>query len=86
MEKIEVQVDNDFGVYPEKAANFVETASKYKSEIFVEKDETTYNAKSILGVLSLGAIKGDKITIKGEGSDILKALNELKGFFEEKEE
>lgn len=82
MEKIKIFVDNDFGEFPERAASFVEAASKYKSEIFIEKEDTIYNAKSILGVLSLGAIKGDIIYIKGEGEDVQEALVELSKLFE----
>ena len=59
---------------------FIQKANEFKSGIWVEKDERRVNAKSLLGVLSLGITKGTTITLLADGSDekeAVAALSEL---------
>ena len=73
----EVVVQNQVGIHARPATFFIQKANEYKSSIWVEKDERKVNAKSLLGVLSLGITKGLTITIIAEGSDEEEAVNEL---------
>ncbi|MFX0183448.1 MAG: HPr family phosphocarrier protein [Candidatus Hodarchaeota archaeon] len=60
---------NRVGLHARPAALFVRTAKKYRSDILVEKSGKKADAKKILGVLGLGAEKGDKITVYIDGPD-----------------
>jgi phosphocarrier protein len=73
----EVVVQNQVGLHARPATFFIQKANEYKSSIWVEKDERKVNAKSLLGVLSLGITKGLTISIIAEGSDEEEAVNEL---------
>lgn len=73
----EIVVQNQVGLHARPATFFIQKANEYKSSIWVEKDEKKVNAKSLLGVLSLGVTKGASITIIAEGSDEEQAVNEL---------
>jgi len=76
----EVTVSNEVGLHARPATYFIQKANEFKSGIWVEKEERRVNAKSLLGVLSLGIVKGTKITLIADGSDeqeAVKALSEL---------
>jgi len=73
----EIVVQNQVGLHARPATFFIQKANEYKSSIWVEKDEKKVNAKSLLGVLSLGVTKGVSITIIAEGPDEEQAVNEL---------
>ncbi len=73
----EVVVQNQVGLHARPATFFIQKANEYKSSVWIEKDEKRVNAKSLLGVLSLGVTKGVSITILAEGADEEKAVNEL---------
>ncbi|KAA0258204.1 HPr family phosphocarrier protein [Deferribacter autotrophicus] len=75
--QIEVEIINELGMHARAAASFVQEASKFNSEIFVEKDGLEVNGKSIMGVLMLVAPKGSKILIKANGDDADEALEAL---------
>ena len=78
MMKKEFIIRNEVGLHARPAALFVQTAKKFKSNITVEKEgEGKVNAKSILGILSLGAEKGTRITIEIEGEDEGQAMQAL---------
>lgn len=83
MEK-QVTVVNDTGLHARPAAAFVKAASKYKCSIKVFKDGKCADAKSIMGILSLGVTMGSKIKICTDGIDEESALNELVGLIEGK--
>lgn len=68
---------NKVGLHARPASIFVQTAKKFKAEIKVEKDGKEVDAKSILGVLSLGAECGNVITIRVNGEDAEEALKTL---------
>ena len=73
----EVVVQNQVGLHARPATFFIQKANEYKSSVWVEKDERKVNAKSLLGVLSLGITKGLTITIIAEGVDEEEAVNDL---------
>ena len=77
-------IQNKVGLHARPAALFVQTAKKFKSSITVEKDGNKVNAKSILGVLSLGAEKGAHIIIEAKGEDEKKAMQEFEELIENK--
>ena len=73
----EVVIQNQVGLHARPATFFIQKANEYKSSIWIEKDEKRVNAKSLLGVLSLGVTKGVSITIMAEGADEEQAVNDL---------
>lgn len=73
----EVILTNPTGLHARPASLLVQTAAKFKSNITLEKEGRNVNAKSIMGVLSLGADKGSRIKISVEGEDAEEALKAL---------
>jgi len=73
----EATIGNEVGLHARPATFFIQKANEYKSSIWVEKDQHRINAKSLLGVLSLGIIKGTTITIVADGADEEKAVDAL---------
>ena len=76
----EVTINNEVGLHARPETFFIQKANEFKSGIWVEKDERRVNAKSLLGVLSLGITKGTTITLLADGSDekeAVAALSEL---------
>ena len=65
----DVQVQNQVGLHARTATFFIQKANEFKSSIWVEKDERRVNAKSLLGVLSLGIVGGTTIRIIADGAD-----------------
>ena len=62
------------------AALFVQTASQFSSNIYLRTDNKTINAKSIMGVISLGVLDGQNVTIIAEGQDEEQAVDRLESF------
>ena len=76
----EAVVNNQVGLHARPATFFIQKANEFKSSIWVEKDERRVNAKSLLGVLSLGIVKGTSINLIADGPDekeVVEALIEL---------
>ena len=73
----EVSVKNLVGLHARPATFFIQKANEFKSSIWVEKDERRVNAKSLLGVLSLGIVGGTTIRIMADGSDEEQAVDGL---------
>ena len=65
----DVTIQNNVGLHARPATFFIQKANSYKSSILIEKDDRRVNAKSLLGVLSLGIVKGTAITIIADGAD-----------------
>ena len=65
----DVLVSNQVGLHARPATFFIQKANEFKSSIWVEKDERKVNAKSLLGVLSLGITRGVNINIIADGAD-----------------
>ena len=70
-------VNNQVGLHARPATFFIQKANEFKSTIWVEKDEQRVNAKSLLGVLSLGIIKGSTIDLIADGTDEKDAVDAL---------
>ncbi len=73
----EVTITNAIGLHARPATFFIQKANGYKSSVWVEKDDRKVNAKSLLGVLSLGIAKGMTIKLIAEGADENDALDGL---------
>ena len=73
----DVTIQNNVGLHARPATFFIQKANSYKSTIWVEKDDRRVNAKSLLGVLSLGIIKGMTVTLIADGADENEALDGL---------
>lgn len=65
----EVKISNAIGLHARPATFFIQKANTYQSSIWVEKDDRKVNAKSLLGVLSLGIAKGMTIVLSADGQD-----------------
>ena len=72
-----ITIKNSVGLYARPATFFIQKANSFKSSIWVEKDDRRVNAKSLLGVLSLGIVKGMTVTIYADGADQDDAINGL---------
>lgn len=73
----EVVVQNQVGLHARPATFFIQKANEFKSSIWVEKEERRVNAKSLLGVLSLGIVGGTTIRIIADGTDEEQAVEGL---------
>ena len=73
----DVVVQNQVGLHARPATFFIQKANEFKSSIWVEKEERRVNAKSLLGVLSLGIVGGTTIRIIADGSDEKQAVEGL---------
>lgn len=82
MYKVDVILKNETGLHARPASLFITEASKHTSKITVIKDGKEYNGKSIMGILTMGAYKDDKITLMGEGEDEVEAVEALKKLVE----
>lgn len=85
----DVVVQNQVGLHARPATFFIQKANEFKSSIWIEKEERRVNAKSLLGILSLGIVGGTSIRIIADGTDEQNAVDGLvdlveSGFGDEK--
>lgn len=73
----DVTVTNNVGLHARPATFFIQKANSYRCSVWVEKDDRRVNAKSLLGVLSLGIVKGMTITLIADGNDAEDAIEGL---------
>ena len=73
----EAVINNQVGLHARPATFFIQKANEFKSSIWVEVEERRVNAKSLLGVLSLGIVKGTTITLIADGPDAKEAVESL---------
>ena len=73
----EITVNNEVGLHARPATFFIQKANEFKSSVWVEKEERRANAKSLLGVLSLGIVGGTNIRIIADGVDEQEAVDGL---------
>ena len=73
----EVVINNQVGLHARPATFFIQKANEFKSSIWVEKEERRVNAKSLLGVLSLGIVKGTSVKLIADGADEEEAIETL---------
>lgn len=79
----QVEVKLKTGLQARPAAQFVQEANRFSSDVFLEKDGKKVNAKSIMGLMSLAISSGSKITISTDGNDEAEALAALAKFIEQ---
>ena len=77
-------VRNRAGIHARPAALIAQTANKFASEITLEKDTMSVNAKSIMGVITMAAGYNTTLTIKAEGADEQQAVDAICNLFESK--
>ena len=77
-----VTIQNNVGLHARPATFFIQKANSYKCSVWVERDDRRVNAKSLLGVLSLGIVKGMTVTLIADGPDEEMALNGLSALVE----
>ena len=73
----ETVVNNKVGLFARPATFFIQKANEFKGSIWVEKDDRRVNAKSLLGVLSMGIMDGTSISLIADGVDEAEALDAL---------
>jgi phosphocarrier protein len=76
-----VVVQNRAGIHARPAAMLVQTASRFKASIIFEKNNERVNGKSIMGVITLGAVYDTKIKIIADGTDEVEAINAIAELF-----
>lgn len=79
-----VGICNQRGLHARASAKFVKLASSFESEVRVTRDGTTVDARSIMGLLMLGAGNGCEVLIEGEGADAEEAVAALADLVERK--
>ena len=72
-----ITIQNEVGLHTRHATYFIQKANNYKSSVWIENSDRRANAKSLLGVLSLGISKGDTVSIIADGSDEAEAVDGL---------
>jgi len=78
MVKETIEIINKLGLHARASTKFTQTASRFKSEVWVEKNGRRVNAKSIMGVMMLAAAQGNRIDIEANGEDEVEAISALK--------
>ena len=73
----EVTITNAIGLHARPATFFIQKANSYQSSVFVEREDRRANAKSLLGVLSLGIAQGMTVKLITEGADEAEAMDGL---------
>lgn len=73
----EILIQNKLGLHARPAALFVQTASKFKSDVYVSRNDHEVNGKSIMGVMMLAAEKGSTLTLTVNGEDEKEAMDAL---------
>jgi phosphocarrier protein HPr len=84
MTERQVTIKNRAGIHARPAALIVQTAGRFAARINFIKDTETINAKSIMGIITLGASYNTSLTIRAEGEDELQAVESLVGLFEKR--
>ncbi|MEY4069712.1 MAG: hypothetical protein RL721_326 [Candidatus Eisenbacteria bacterium] len=78
MAEIQLLIRNQLGLHARACALFVKTSSRFKSEVFVSRDDLEVNGKSIMGVMMLAAEEGSTITVRATGDDEAAAIEALR--------
>ena len=79
---VKIQISNGMEARP--IAMLVQVASQFESEIYVESGKKKVNAKSIMGMMTLGLDTGDSVTITANGTDENEAMNQIEGYLTSK--
>jgi len=78
----EIVVQNQVGLHARPATFFIQKANEFSASIWISKDERKVNAKSLLGVLSLGITRGTAVTLTADGADEEAAIEGLANLVE----
>ena len=73
----EVIVRCESGLHNKQVTYFVQKANEFKSSVWLESENRRMNAKSLLGIMSLGTVTGAVVTLSAEGTDAEDAVNAL---------
>ena len=82
MMKQEITIQIPEGLEARPVALLVQVASQYGSEIYVESDNKKVNAKSIMGMMTLGLVTGESITVEADGTDEEQAVAEIEKYLQ----
>jgi phosphocarrier protein len=82
MVRVEVVISNELGLHARAAGKFVEAAARFSCEVWLSKNSHKINGKSIMGILTLAAARGETVTIQTDGEDEVQALAELRALIE----
>jgi len=75
--KVDIEIINKLGLHARASTKLTQTASQFKSEIWIERNGRKVNAKSIMGVMMLAASKGSMVSLEAQGSDEKAAIQAL---------
>ena len=75
-----VTITNTIGLHARPATFFIQKANSYKCSVWVEKDERRVNAKSIMGVMTLGLNAGEELAVTADGEDEQIAVDNIEKF------
>ena len=78
----EVVVRCESGLHNKQATYFVQKANEFESSIWLESDNRKMNAKSLLGIMSLGIITGSTVNLSASGTDAEEAVNALEALLQ----
>lgn len=78
MMKEEIEIINKLGLHARASSKLTQTASQFKSDVWIKKNDRKVNAKSIMGVMMLAAAKGSIISLEASGEDEAAAIEALK--------
>ena len=84
MVEAQLVIRNQLGLHARACAMFVKTAARFRSQVFVSRDDLEVNGKSIMGVMMLAAEEGATIRVRAEGEDERQALGALEALVEGK--
>ena len=82
MERMAFIIQNETGLHARPAAVLMRLAKKFQSQIQLEKNGRSCNAKSIMGILSMGVGKEDELVIPADGTDEIQAIEAIKELFD----
>ncbi len=80
----QVELINRYGLHQRPAMKVIETATPFKSEIFLIREDMRCNAKSIIDIVMLAAEKGVVLTVEAEGEDAHDAVQAIQDLFQRK--
>lgn len=78
----EVIVRCESGLHNKQVTYFVQKANEFKSSVWLESENRRMNAKSLLGIMSLGIVTGAAVTLSADGSDEVDAVNALESMLQ----
>ena len=84
MQQKEIEIINKLGLHARASAKLTQTASNFKSEVFIARNGRRVNAKSIMGVMMLAAARGSTVNIEIEGEDEERAMVALTALINDK--